>query len=195
MTNKERYQRAFSTLHASDDHVVEVSAMKHAGKIRFNRLAVACAILVLVLGLSSVSYAADIGGIRRSIQLWIHGDQTDAILEVEGGHYSLIYEDADGNVRQQSGGGVAVEPDGKVRPATEDEILKELNSPEVVYEEDGTVWVYYFNQKIEITDKFDDQGVCYVQLKGGEGVLYMTIKDQNGYSISRHNYPNPRSFN
>jgi len=195
MTNKERYQRAFSTLHASDDHVLEVSAMKQTEKIRFNKLVAVCAVLVLVLGLASISYAADIGGIRRSIQLWIHGDQTDAILEVESGHYSLTYEDADGNVRHQSGGGVAFGPDGKERPVTEEEILEQLNSPDVVYNEDGTVWVYYFNQKIEITDKFDDQGVCYVQLKDGEGVLYMTIKNQSGYSISRHNYPNPISFN
>jgi len=195
MTNKERYQRAFSTLHASDDHVVEVSAMKHARKIRFNKLVAVCAVLVLILSLSSISYAADIGGIQRSIQLWIHGDQTDAVLEVESGHYSLTYEDADGTVRHQSGGGVAVGPDGRPRPVTEDEILEELNLPEVVYKEDGTVWVYYFDQKIEITDKFDEQGVCYVQLSGGNGVLYMTIKNQSGYSISSHSYPNPRSFN
>jgi len=174
---------------------MEVSAMKHAGKMRFSKLIIVCAILVLVFGLATVAYAADVGGIQRSIQLWIYGDQTDVILEIESGHYSLTYEDADGNVRHRSGGGVAVGPDGRVRPLTEDEILEELNSPEAVYEEDGTVWVYYFDQKIEITDKFDDQGVCYVQLKNGEEVLYMTIKDQSGYSISTRSYPNPGSFN
>jgi len=174
---------------------MEVSAMKSAGKIRFNKLAAVCAALILVLGLATVAYAADVGGIQRSIQLWIHGDQTDAILEVESGHYSLTYEDAAGNVSHQSGGGVAFNPDGTERPATEEELLEELNSPDVVYEENGTVWVYYCNQKIEITDKFDDQGVCYVQLKDGEGVLYMTIKNQNGYSTSRHSYPTPESFN
>ncbi|MCR4962275.1 MAG: hypothetical protein K6B40_00155 [Firmicutes bacterium] len=195
MTNKELYQRAFSTLHASCDPVMEVEKMKRARKKRFHKPAAVAAALVLVLGLASVAYATDIGGIQRSIQLWMHGDQTDAILEVENGHYSLTYEDADGNVRHQSGGGVAVGMDGKARPATEEEILQELNSPEVVYQEDGTVWVYYFDQKVEITDKFDDRGVCYVQLKDGDGVLYMTIKDQSGYSASRHSYPNPRSFN
>ena len=195
MTNKERYQRAFSALHASGGHAMEVNAMKHAGKIRFGKLAAVCAVLVLALGLASIAYAADIGGIQRSIQLWIHGDQTDAILEIESGHYSLTYEDADGTVRHRSGGGVAFGPDGRERPLTEDEILQELNSPEVIYEEDGTVWVYYFDQKIEITDKFDDRGVCYVQLKNGDGVLYMTVKDQSGYSTSPHSYPSPRSFN
>ena len=195
MTNKERYQRAFSALHTSDNHAMEVNKMKHAGKVRFNKLLVVCAVFALVLGLMSVSYAADIGGIRRSIQLWIHGDQTDAIMEIESGHYSLTYEDADGNTRRQSGGGVAVGLDGRERPVTEDEIMKELNSPEVVYKQDGTVWVYYFDQKVEITDKFDDKGVCYVMLKNGEGVLYMTIKDKSGYSISPRSYPNPRIIN
>ncbi|MBQ7491393.1 MAG: hypothetical protein IJT76_02160 [Clostridia bacterium] len=195
MTNKERYQKTFSAFHTSCDFSKERENMNSKKTVRISRLAAVCAALAIVLGLATAAYAADIGGVRRSIQLWIYGDQTDVILEIENGHYSLTYEDADGNIRHQSGGGVAVDPSGRVRPATEDEILQELNMPDVVYEEDGTVWVYYFDQKVEITDQFGDQGVCYVQLKDGEGVLYMTIKDHSGYSVDKHKYPNPRSFN
>ena len=35
--------------------------------------------------------------------------------------------------------------------------------PTVEYEEDGSVWVYYYNQKIDVTDSFVN-GVCYVKL-------------------------------
>ena len=51
--------------------------------------------------------------------------------------------------------GVAYE-NGTERPLTADELLDEINMPEVEYEEDGTVWVYYLNQKMEITDKFEN---------------------------------------
>lgn len=64
-------------------------------------------------GAAGACYAANIGGIKREIQIWIHGDQTNAILEVESGHYSLDMIDDDGNVIGSSGGGgVAFDEDG-----------------------------------------------------------------------------------
>lgn len=59
------------------------------------------------------------------------------------------------------GGGVAINPDGTERPLTEEELWDEINAPEVEYEEDGRVVVYYLNQQLDVTDKFVD-GVCYV---------------------------------
>lgn len=41
--------------------------------------------------------------------------------------------------------------------------------PEVEYEADGRVWVFYRDQKIEITDLFED-GICHVKLCGENGV-------------------------
>ena len=74
-------------------------------------------------------------------------------------------------------------------------MLREINSPDVKYLEDGSVWVYYYGQKIEITDKFDEKGVCYVQLENGGNTLYMTIKYKGGNCTGTHSYPDPRSFN
>ena len=76
-----------------------------------------------------------------------------------------------------------------------EEILEELNMPEVVYKDDGSVWVYYQSQKIDISDKFDENGVCYVLLKDVNGDRYMTIKYDNGYATSSYKYPNPDTFN
>ena len=43
-----------------------------------------------------------------------------------------------------------------------------LMMPDVEYEDDGSVWVYWLDQKVDITDKFVD-GVCYVKfVKEGE---------------------------
>lgn len=73
--------------------------------------------------------------------------------------------------------------------------MEELNAPDVEYEEDGSVWVYYYDQKIEITDKFDADGVCYVKLSNHGEILYMTVKYQNGFCTSPNRYISPSDFN
>lgn len=195
MTNKQRYQRTFGTLHASDDFLKEVSAMKTTKHFPARRLIGLCAAVILILGMATAAYAADMGGIQRRVQLWIHGDQTDVVLDIRDGQYTATYEDSEGNSHEFGGGGVAIEPDGSERPLTEEELLEHLDHPEVEYEDDGTVWVYYRGQKIEITNKFDEDGVCYVQLKDGDDILYMTIKYQNGYATSPNCYIAPSEFN
>lgn len=92
------------------------------------------------------------------------------------------------------GGGVAIDKDGTERPLTEEELLDHINQPEVTYEEDGTVWVYYFNQKLEITDKFTND-LCYVKLNSNDETMYLTIKYQNGYAMSQYRYIQPEEFN
>ena len=194
MTNKEKYQRAFSVLHASDEFRMEVNPVKQKTRKAMPRLVAVCAAVILVIGMSAVAYAADVGGIQRTIQIWLHGEQTDAVLEIQDGEYSLTYEDADGSTHEISGGGVAFDNDGQERPLTDEEIMEHLNGQEVDYKEDGSVWVYYMNQALEVTDLFEN-GVCYVQLKDGDGSLYMTIKYNRGHATSPHKYLSPDSFN
>ena len=195
MTNKQRYQRTFGTLHASGDFLKEVTTMKTTKHFPARRLIGLCAAVILILAMATAAYAADVGNIQRRVQLWIHGDQTDVVLDIRDGQYTATYEDSEGNPRQFGGGGVAFEPDGSERPLTEEEILAHLNRPEVEYEDNGTVWVYYRGQKIEITDRFDADGMCYVQLKDGDDILYMTIKYQDGYATSPNRYTAPSEFN
>lgn len=187
MTDQEKFQRTFDKLHASPDVLTEVLNMTTNEKIvpirkkRFtSKVAVAIAALVLVIGSGSAAYAMDLGGIQRIVQVWIHGDQTDATFTVENGSYSLDYKDADGNDFHQEGGGVTYE-NGVERPLTDEELLEELSMPEVEYKEDGTVWVYYLNQKMEITDKFEND-ICYVKLKADGKTQYITVKYQNGFA-------------
>ncbi|MEA4955122.1 MAG: hypothetical protein VB096_06365 [Pseudoflavonifractor sp.] len=196
MTNRGKYKQAFSAIHISDEFSLEVSQMTNTSKKhKFNQMVAGIAACVLLVGGSTVAYAADLGGIQRTIQLWIHGDQTEVTIDFNAdGSYGMEYSDSEGNLIQQGGGGVSFNPDGSERPLTEDEILDHLNDPDVRYEDDGSVWIYYFNQKINITDKFDDN-VCYVQVSNGSETLYMTIKYQNGWSTSPYKYPSPSSFN
>lgn len=190
MTEKERFQRAFAPLHASPDTMTEVMKMteqKH-GKRALRRAATLGLAAALVLALGSVAYASDLGGIQRTVQLWLNGEMTDATLTVNEGSYTLRYPDKGGTEHEMGGGGIAIEDDGTERALTEEEMLEHLNAPEVVYEDDGTVMIYYRDQKLDVTDKFDEDGVCYVQLEGGEKTIYMTIKRGNGYATSTTKY-------
>lgn len=197
MTNKEKYKQAFSVLHTSDEFSLEVQKMAiEKRNKKKGMIAAAIAACVLLAGGTGTVYAANVGGIQRTIQLWINGDQTDATLEINpDSSYNLSYKDADGNVVERSGGGIAIEEDGSEHPLTEDEIMEELYAPEVSYEEDGSVWLYYYDQKMDITDKFDADNICYIQLINGDETLYLTIKYQNGYASSPNKYINPSEFN
>ena len=192
MTNKEKYKQAFSTMHISDEFSVEVKKMISTNKkTKLNRMVASIAACILIVGSSTVAYAADLGGIQRILQLWIHGEQTNVTIQFDGnGNYDMNYIDEEGNSTSQSGGGVAIDVLGNERPLTEEEIMEQIMAPEVLYEEDGSVWVYWLDQKIDITDKFEND-ICYVKLENGDETLYMTVRYNNGYSTSPHKYITP----
>ena len=141
MTNKEHYKQAFSVLHTSDQFTVEVENMSRLNKK--HSMKVAAAVLagcILLAGGTGSAYAANVGGIQRTVQIWMHGDQTSATMTVsDDGTYDIEYQDENGETRETSGGGIAYEPDGTERPLTGEELLEEMNSPDVEYNEDGTV--------------------------------------------------------
>lgn len=185
MTNKQRYRQAFSVLHASRSSLMEVKRMKHPS---FSRLAAICAAAALVIGLASVAYATDIGGIQRSIQFFLNGKQTDAVLSIEDGSYTLTWQDADGVSYERSGGGVAYDPGGRERPLTEAEIMEEQDSPEVEFRDDGAILLWYRETGYNITDRFDEDGLCHIQIDADDGPLYVTVDGLGALSCSAEGY-------
>ena len=167
MTNKEKYKQAFSVLKASDDLSWEVEKMAKLNKKRTMKTAVAAAAIALcvVAGGSTTAYAMNVGNIQRQVQIWLKGDQTDAVMTIQ----------TDGAF-------------GEERPLTEEEIMEHLNEPEVVYEEDGSAWIYLYDQKMEITDKFDEDGICRVEVQHEDLTYYMTVYYQDGWSMSNEKY-------
>ena len=197
MTNQEQYKRVFDAVASSKMRKLEASEIMESRKKGFNikGLAIAMAAVILVIGACGAAYATDLGGIQSKVQLWLRGELTDVTLEIasngSGSEYALTYTDADGNQKEIHGGGIATDMFGRERPLTEDEILEQLSQPEVVYEDDGTVWVYYGSEKVEITDMFDADGVCYVKLTGGKKPIYMTVQYQQGWSTSNNRFLDP----
>ena len=69
-----------------------------------------------------------------------------------------------------------------------------LNAPDIEYEKDGSVILYYKNQSIDITHKFNKDNICYVKLVDGDDSLYVTVKYNNGYASSPNKYISPWEF-
>ena len=188
MTNQEKYKQAFSVLQTSGDFSMEVEKMAMRQKHhKVKTIAAAVAACIVLVGGAGTAYAANLGGIQRTIQLWINGDQTNATLEINNdgnsSTYTIKIPDENGNSTEITGGGVAMDGDGVERPLTEDEIMEQINQPDVEYEDDGSVWLYYKDRKLDITDRFED-GICYVKLTDGKDVKYLTIKYNDGYAMS-----------
>lgn len=142
MTNKEKYKQAFSALQPSNEIRLEEKIMKEYKRKQSKRIIAMAAILCLaVFAGGGGAYAANVGGIQRTIQLWIHGDQTTAELNVnDDGTYTVKIPDENGGTKTQSGGGVAFDAFGNERPLTEEEILDHLDSPNIEYYDDGSIW-------------------------------------------------------
>ena len=84
MTNKEKYRQAFSVLQTSGDFSMEAEQMAMRQKHhKMKTIAAAAAACIILVGGAGTAYAADLGGIQRTIQLWINGDQTNATLEIK----------------------------------------------------------------------------------------------------------------
>lgn len=200
MTEKEKFQRTFEKLHASPDALEEVLDMEDerkvvlAGKKRFAPRAAIITAAAIIIGSGGMAYAMDIGGIQKKVQVWLHGEQTDAYFRGDKGSYTLEYTDKDGNQISRGGGGIAYEDDGTERPLTNEELLDEIDeSVEVFYEEDGRVLVCYKDQKIDVTDQFED-GFCNTQIETDGQTLYVTIKYKSGCSISPDGYASKEDF-
>jgi hypothetical protein len=193
MSNREQYKKAFSVLQASGDFTLgdeKMAVLKKKAMLR-TFAAAACACLVIV-GSSRIAYAANVGGIQRTIQLWMYGDQTDVTIDFDGsGNYSMEYTDADGNTRELGGGGFAVDADGTKRALTEDELIWHLfEEVDVSYNDDGRIMLYFQGQVADITDKFEND-ICYIflngtDLNGTDVSLYVTVlkAEDGGFPIA-----------
>lgn len=183
MNNKEKYQRAFSLLHASENCLVEVKTMRKRRVLQISKMSAVCAAVFLMLSLSIVAYAADFAGIRTAVQIWYCGERADAILYYEDNGYVLSWEDEEG--RPMKTYQCMVKEKGKEeRPATAEELLESMNRPKVEYYDDGSVWVFYEDQKVEITDRFSEDGKCCISLKGSEKIVHLTIRYKDGYKMT-----------
>ncbi len=189
MTNKEKYQKAFSTLHASENISLEVEIMEKNKRVyRMKKAVATCAAVVVAFGSMTVAYAADLGGIQQKITAWFHGEQTQLNVTDHGdGSYSYSYVDEDEQTQGGSGGGIAIDEYGNEVPLSAEEVLDQVGNS-VEKDDDGNVWIYFYDKKINITDQFDENGVCKVALEHEGRTIYFKIEGEADATTGSYGY-------
>lgn len=200
MTNRERYKQAFSTLQSSSQHTWEAEEMALIQKKHRKNIAVAAAIAcAVVIGAGGTAYAADLGGIQEKISMWLYGTQTEVNVTENGengyGGYTFTYMQ-DGETKSIGGGGVSIDEDGNETWLSADEVAAEMSSfADIDVDEDGKVWIYYYDQQIDITDSFDENGICNLTLTHEDKTVYLEITrdEDGGYSLTQTENPTANS--
>ena len=185
MTNKERYKKAFQTLHASEQISLEVKIMEESKKIyRMKKVAAACAAVAVVFGSMTVAYAADIGGIQQKITAWFHGEQTQMDVTDNGnGSYTYTFTDKNGKEQSQTGGGIEIDDNGNERPLSAEDLLDSVSNC-VQADEDGTIWLYFYDKKVNVTDLFGEDGICKIALEHEGEIYYFKIQESPESAIT-----------
>ncbi|MBO4912879.1 MAG: hypothetical protein J5504_09145 [Butyrivibrio sp.] len=197
MSNKENYKKAFSVLKSSCDFTLEEKEMKKITRLNAhkNLLTAAAVLLVLVVG-SGTAYAADIGGVRETVQLWLYGKQTDVTVNDDG---SIEFVDNQGNVHEEG----VFHGDGS--PVTAEEVVEDFKDRvDVEKLDDGTVHVYYHDRDYDITDKIVEKEQkekhgdaieakeCHLHIVGVDPEVYVDIEfDENNEELGCSYGPTP----
>lgn len=177
MTNRERYKQAFSALHPSGRLSLEVEEMAHIQKKHKTNMAIAAAIAcAVIIGIPGTVYAADIGGIQEKLSMWLYGEKAQVdVTENGGGGYTFTYEH-DGETEQISGGGIIIGEDGTETWMDAGDVAEGMNQHASIEEDnEGRVWVYYYDQKSDITELFDENNLCLISLSHDGETVYLEI--------------------
>lgn len=181
MTNKDRYKQAFQTLHYSGDISLEVKKVEENKRVfKMKPAVIICICAILVSGSMVTAYAADIGGIREKINGWIHGKQVEVdVSDNQDGGYTFSYEE-DGTTKSFGGGGVSIDAFGNEEQLSAEDVL-ENSGTEVDVDDQGKIWLYHYEHKVDITDLFNEDGVCKVAIEQDGKIVYFDIKmDEDG---------------
>ena len=167
--NKKQYQRSFQALHLSDDFQERLTAklseereektMNTSAIHGFSRLAAAITICAVTLGVGGICYAADVGGIRTKVELWMNGEKNE--VEVEADDTGFSWTDEDGNAH--GFGGVALDEEGNEVALSAEELAEHMNNNCDLRAEKGRMMLYYKNISADVTDMIND-GKLFVHI-------------------------------
>lgn len=160
MTNKEKYQQAFSVLKAS--RPIEVEDLKMNKNIVLKRIVATAAAVVLCFGASNgICYAATGATWVEKMVVIFNGQKIEKpvqITDLGNGNFSYTMPVADENGYTQ----MTIVTDEEGLDATpvivssdEGEVLPEDN-PMLSVEDDGKIFIQYGEAKVDITEDFAD---------------------------------------
>ncbi|MBR5421232.1 MAG: hypothetical protein IK115_08815 [Lachnospiraceae bacterium] len=168
-SNEEWYRRSFDRLHLSDDFGKRLEErLKENGKESkmntsihgISRFAAAAIAGVIAFGSFGACYAADLGGIRTRIEIWMNGEKSEVEVEEDGMGYS--WTDADGET--YGFGGIALDEDGNESPISAEELAAYMNSECTLKAQDGRLMLFYKNLSTDVTDMVSAEGTLNVHI-------------------------------
>lgn len=185
MNNKQKYQRAFSALQSSQVIHLEESSMKKTYKPNLRPILAAAAAVILLISLATAAYAADLGGIRTTIQSWFQGkNATMDVVEKNPGQYEFQVHQ-DGQTHTMSGGGMAFDMFGNEIPLPPEDVAQTI-AEQILVKEDGSIWLYYKSYAIDITQYMTEDGCKLLLNDNGEKLYYnVTPPEYNSCGYSR----------
>ena len=127
----------------------------------FSRMAAAIAVACLVLGAGGICYAADVGGIRTKLDLWLNGEKNQVYVNADGQGFSWT----DDSGEWHGFGGMTVDEDGNTTPMSAEELAGMVNNEASLKLVDGRIMLYYKNLSFDVTDMISDDGTLYVHIE------------------------------
>lgn len=185
---KREYNEIMDGVHMSDECAERILAQasarkssensKDKGVIRmFNSKKIAQRTISIVAAaavLSGAAFAADVGGIRTNVKMWIDG-QNETVTVEKTGKYSYTATTGDGE--EKMFGGVSFDSDGNEQELSSED-MQDMYAVDVAESEDGTWTLTFFDRKIDITGDMENGG--YHETLTHDGKQYEVVIKTDG---------------
>ncbi len=187
MSNKDRYQKTFNTLHLSEDFREKCKTPEESGKgkiMNFRAIhgisraaAAAITVATIALGSAGVCYANDIGGIRTTFNMWLNGSRQEVeVVQTGEGTYAVYDENGE---ETMGFGGMSYDADGNEVGLSAEELVKLFNNEcRLNPTDDGRIIFTYKNLTEDVTDLIDENGNLYIHVEDpSNAYTYFNLTD------------------
>lgn len=177
-SNRVKYKKAFSVLHMESPVNLEEANMKNRRSPMILKPAAAFGLAAAIFAGSGAAYAADLGGIRTTVEGWFHGGRhTFDVEETKKGEYMFT----DPETGESFGGGGIAYINGKEVQLSPEEVLQGSTETSFEKTEDGRWMLYLYDQSFDLTDDFRKTDKLKVSVTTQKGVMYFNLEvDSDG---------------
>ncbi|WP_294732120.1 hypothetical protein [uncultured Faecalibaculum sp.] len=139
---RDAYKRVFSQIRIPEPVSLETVRKEErtGGWMKFyTKRAAAVAAAMVIVASTGVAYAADLGGLRTTVNVWLRGENKEIVADPNGdGGYTFYEEGNDEPVG--SGGGVYIDDNGQEHVLGPQDVANTM-VPVVEKRDDGSYWL------------------------------------------------------
>lgn len=169
---RETYQRVFSKIQIPEPVDVEKIMKENRRETGMNfwqKHAAALGAALVIAGSTGVAYAADLGGIRTTVNVWLHGEQKELEAVPDGsGGYEFYENGSDEPIG--GGGGIWYDENGVEHAASAQEVADNMKPPVEILD-DGRVTLELKEKVWDITGEVQRGKEAYFHA----GDLYIQV--------------------